>query len=164
MSLQKLINNYASFNLWANTKICDWLLSIEEDLLTKQVPSSFNNMNSSIQHICGVQKFWSEFISNKDVSNFDWSESESTAQGNLLKLKAQSIDMEKLFLTFTEEELLEELELKMPWAKNKLSRYEYMIHAINHSTYHRGQVVTMARVLGISENIPSTDYNFFNCK
>ncbi|MBL0256882.1 MAG: hypothetical protein IPQ03_04840 [Bacteroidetes bacterium] len=72
--------------------------------------------------------------------------------------------MEKLFLTYTNNELTEEIELNMSWSKNKLSRYEYIIHVINHSTYHRGQVVTIARGLGITENIPATDYNFFNSK
>ena len=72
--------------------------------------------------------------------------------------------MENLFLTYTNDKLTEEIELNMPWAKNKLSRYEYIMHVINHSTYHRGQVVTIARVLGIKENIPATDYNFFKSK
>lgn len=29
-------------------------------------------------------------------------------------------------------------------------------------TYHRGQIVSIARQLGITEGIPGTDYNGFN--
>ncbi len=164
MSLQKLIHNYATFNSWANSKLVDWLQTIDEGLLYQQIPSSFNGIDTTIQHILRIQKFWSVFIAQKDVSNFDWSVIENQAKNNLIELKNQSVHMEKLFLTYTNNELTEEIELNMSWSKNKLSRYEYIIHVINHSTYHRGQVVTIARGLGITENIPATDYNFFNSK
>jgi uncharacterized damage-inducible protein DinB len=32
-----------------------------------------------------------------------------------------------------------------------------LLHVFNHGTYHRGQLVTMLRQLGI-ENIPATDF------
>ena len=55
------------------------------------------------------------------------------------------------------------VKLDAPWAKGELARYEFIQHMINHSTYHRGQLVTMGRVLGITD-APGTDYNFFNLK
>lgn len=39
------------------------------------------------------------------------------------------------------------------------SRYEYILHVVNHSSYHRGQIVTMARALGVTGEIPVTDYD-----
>jgi uncharacterized damage-inducible protein DinB len=35
------------------------------------------------------------------------------------------------------------------------------MHCMNHSTYHRGQIVTMGRNLGFTD-APMTDYNFYN--
>jgi hypothetical protein len=37
------------------------------------------------------------------------------------------------------------------------SRYEYILHVVNHSTYRRGQVVTMCRALDVTGEIPVTD-------
>jgi len=162
MSLQKLIHNYSSYNAWANSKYADWLQTIEEELLYKTIPSSFNSIDHTVQHMLRVQKFWVAFITQQDVSNLDWSVKENQAGNNLTELKNQSRDMKNKFLTYTDHELNDLIELNMPWAKNKLNRYEYMMHAINHSTFHRGQIITMARGLGITENIPSTDYNFFH--
>ncbi|WP_317900233.1 DinB family protein [Aurantibacillus circumpalustris] len=164
MSLKNLTNNYATYNSWANSKFVNWLQNIEEDLLYKQIPSSYNSIDNTVQHILRIQKFWTDFISIQDVSKFDWSVKENHAQNNLIELKNQSIDMENSFLRYTDKELTELIELNMPWAKNKLNRYEYVIHAINHSTFHRGQIITIARGIGITENIPSTDYNFFHCE
>ncbi len=36
-------------------------------------------------------------------------------------------------------------------------RYEIIHHGLNHSTYHRGQIVTIARNLGITDPLP-TDF------
>ncbi len=38
--------------------------------------------------------------------------------------------------------------------------YETVMHVINHSTYHRGQLVTMMRTLGV-KTIPQTDFSVF---
>ena len=39
-------------------------------------------------------------------------------------------------------------------------RRDVLHHVLNHSTYHRGQLITMGRQLGI-QNPPSTDYIFW---
>jgi uncharacterized damage-inducible protein DinB len=162
MSLQKFIHNYASFNSWANSEFADWLQKVDEQLLYQQVPSSFSSIDSTVQHILRVQKFWAAFISLKDVSQFDWSVKDRQALMNVTELKGQSAAMKDEFLNYGENDLTEEITLDMPWAKNRLSRYEYIVHAINHSTFHRGQIITIARGIGLTENLPSTDYNFFN--
>ena len=35
--------------------------------------------------------------------------------------------------------------------------YQMLLHLLNHNTYHRGQIVTMLRQLGV-EKIPATDF------
>jgi len=45
--------------------------------------------------------------------------------------------------------------------KGEYSRAELTQHCINHSTYHRRQLITIARSIGIDKNLPSTDFFFF---
>jgi uncharacterized damage-inducible protein DinB len=40
----------------------------------------------------------------------------------------------------------------------KMPIYQMLHHVFNHSTYHRGQLVTMLRQLGV-EKLPSTDFS-----
>ena len=80
----------------------------------------------------------------------------------LSELNVISTLMKEKFSSFSEEDLIKTLHFDMPWAKNNLSRYEYIVHIINHGTFHRGQIVTMARTIGITEGIVNTDYNMFN--
>jgi uncharacterized damage-inducible protein DinB len=35
-------------------------------------------------------------------------------------------------------------------------RYQMFMHVINHGTYHRGQLITMLRLVGLSE-LPASD-------
>ena len=42
----------------------------------------------------------------------------------------------------------------------KLPTYQMLLHIFNHATYHRGQLVTMLRNLGV-QKIPSTDFSTF---
>ena len=40
-------------------------------------------------------------------------------------------------------------------------RCDFIIHVVNHGSFHRGQVVTLARHLGVTGEIPVNDYDAF---
>ncbi len=163
MSLQKLIANYGNFNYWANKELTDWLKSQDNTLLSAQLPSSFPSIDYTLQHMLRTQRFWLAFITEQDLSGFSWKPYDNRAETITNELVEQSAEMKTAFAAFKEEDLLKVLHLDMPWAKNERCRYDYIIHVVNHSTFHRGQIVTMARSLGITGNIPATDYNIYNC-
>ena len=162
MSLSKLISNYAEYNLWANERIVEFLRTQDENVLYAETPSSFNTLDGTLQHMLRTQKFWLAFVTGQDVSGFSWAIRKGEVDKVLNELVTNSANMRDVFIHFTEEELNETLHLRMPWAKNDCSRYEYCTHVINHSSFHRGQIVTMARSVGIMDGIPATDYNIFN--
>ena len=161
MHLQKLVTNYSAYNEWATIKIVDWLKTLEEDIPKKTSPSSYNSIDLTLQHILKAQRFWLAFISEEETSHFNWTNSEGETAEIMEKLRSVSTQMKENFSAFDEAALTQTLQLNMPWKKNELPRYEYILHVINHSSYHRGQIVTIARALGITVNIPNTDYNFF---
>ena len=164
MSLTKLITNYATFNEWANHKIVGWLGQLDHELLYKETPSSYSSIDYTVQHILRTQRFWLLFIGEQDTNGFDWAVRERDAKNVLRELKQVSTQMNVEFSRYAEDDLLKILHFDMPWAKNDLNRYDYILHIINHSTFHRGQIVTMARAIGITDGIVNTDYNMFNTK
>jgi uncharacterized damage-inducible protein DinB len=163
MSLKNLISNYAAFNEWANTQIVTWLKMLDKELLYKKTSSSYPSIDYTLQHILRGQKFWFLFITGQDTSNFNWSVYEGEVDRIMEDLLTSSAAMKKAYSAFSEKELLEVLNLEVPWAKNSRSRYDYIVHIINHGSFHRGQIVTMARSIGVTEGIVNTDYNIFNC-
>lgn len=164
MSLSALISNYSAFNEWANGKIVAWLKTQDTGLLYQTTPSSFSTIDYTLQHILRTQNFWFSFICERNVSSLNWAIRENEVSLVLNELNAVSTQMKESFCSFKEADLLYTLHLNMPWAKNDLSRYEYILHVINHSTFHRGQIITMARCLGINEGVVNTDYNIFNSR
>jgi uncharacterized damage-inducible protein DinB len=163
MSLKNLISNYAAFNEWANTEIVTWLKTLNKELLYKKTTSSYPSIDYTLQHILRGQKFWLLFITGQNTSNFNWAVYEGEVERIMEELIESSAEMKKVYSSFSEQELLEVLYLDVPWAKNSRSRYDYIVHIINHGSFHRGQIVTMARSIGITEGIVNTDYNIFNC-
>ena len=163
MSLHKLIANYAAYNTWANTRMVEWLSTFSNDQLYKSTPSSFDSLDATLQHILRTQNYWLTFISEQDTAHLSWNHRPNEVENILKEMISVSLQMQETFTAYTEEELQKVLHLNSPWAQNDLSRYEYILHVINHSTYHRGQLVTMAHSLGLNKGIPNTDYNMYNC-
>ncbi len=161
MGLSKFISDYSTYNDWANNEIAGWLKSINKELLYQKTPSSFASIDYTLQHILRTQVYWLAFITNQDTSQLNWNVRENELENILEELIIVSDKMKVEFTSFFEEDLETILHLDTPWAKNDLSRYEYMVHIINHGSFHRGQIVTMARCIGINEGIVNTDYNIF---
>lgn len=164
MGLNKFIANYSAFNEWANSEIVRWLKGIDKELLYQKTPSSFSSIDYTLQHILRTQLYWLLFISEEDTSRLNWDVRENEIENILEELLIVSTKMKDKFSSFSEDELDTILNLDTPWAKNNLSRYEYIVHIVNHSSFHRGQIITMARCLGIKEGIVNTDYNRFNAR
>ena len=149
-----MIAGYARYNHWANIKLSNWLLSLDQAFLDRPIASSFPTIALTIRHMQQSQLFWLGIITKKNLNLTTEPPAQKTDLGHLL---AGSRLMEAAFKEYTESQLMEEIEsidLTKP-------RYEFILHAINHNTYHRGQIVTMGRSLGATDHVPAMDYEVF---
>ena len=70
MSVKKLISSYAAFNLSANQQFVNWLKSQPEELLHKEIPSSFKGVLHTLNHIWAAEEVWcADLFKNDDVVN-----------------------------------------------------------------------------------------------
>ena len=51
--------------------------------------------------------------------------------------------------------------IESEWFSSNFPKYEYLQHLIIHTTYHRGQIVTIGHNVGV-KHAPMLDYNFWN--
>jgi uncharacterized damage-inducible protein DinB len=154
MSIKKVILSYVNYNHWANEKLSCWLMSLDKALLYKQTTSSFASVELTVQHMQQSQQFWLGIITQKGLALPDETDAAALSFSLLLTGSRLMIDT---FGAYTEEELLE----KVTSTDMVQSRYEFILHMINHNSYHRGQIVTMCRHLGVVDNIPAMDYEVF---
>src|SRR4051812_35345874 len=65
--MKELLQQYAAFNVWANQKIFDAVLKLPEELHSKEVPSSFNTLHSTILHLWDAESIWWQRIKLQEV-------------------------------------------------------------------------------------------------
>ena len=161
MSLQKLMSNYSAYNAWANGKIISFLRTKPKQTWYQEVPSSYNSIVGTLNHILATQEYWYSVITKTVNTSTRWNNESPDAEEVFDFLTRHSNLMTETFRQFSEEELSKTILIESPWFTSNLPRYEYIQQVLNHSVYHRGQVVTIGRNLGFTD-APNTDYNFYN--
>ncbi|MFV8346475.1 DinB family protein [Flavobacterium sp. ZB4P13] len=154
------MTNYADYNLWVNEQFVKWLSTKSDELLFKELPSSYSSIIKTLNHIWATEEYWYSIIA--ETPEFDKRENVELVTGEILKgLSNRSTLLVELINSFTEEELSKKVKIESPWFQCELPKYDYLMQVINHGTYHRGQIVTIGRNIGITD-ATNTDYNFYN--
>lgn len=148
----------AEYNVWANKRIVEVLSCLKPEQLTQKIESSFSGIYPTIFHIWNAENIWLERLQGIFLNS--WPSRDINDKDNLQKF----IQTSKLFLEFLEKNHRQKefpfseisySNLKGDFMSNSV--YEIVLHCLNHSAYHRGQIVTMLRQLGVTD-IPSTDF------
>lgn len=161
MSLQKLITNYAAYNAWANETLIRFLQTKGAESWYAEVPSSFNSIARTLNHILAVQEYWYSVVTETEHTSTRMRNAEPDAPELFAALTAHSGIVAETVSRFTEEELSRPILVESPWFTSRVPRYDYIMQAISHGIYHRGQIVTIGRALGFTD-APMTDYHFYN--
>ncbi|MEO8517300.1 MAG: DinB family protein [Flavobacterium sp.] len=160
MSLKKLMTNYANYNVWVNQQFANWLSPKSDELLHKELPSSYSSIIKTLNHIWATEEYWYAIIA--ETPEFDTRENVELVTDEILKgLVNRSTELAKLIDSLSEEELSEKVKIESPWFQCELPKCDYLMQIVNHGTYHRGQIVTIGRNIGITD-ASNTDYNFYN--
>jgi len=160
MSLKKIMSNYADYNLWVNQQFVNWLSPKSDELLYAEVPSSFSTITKTLDHIWSTEEYWFSVIS-ETAPTEKKAENELSRDQIFEGLLNASAKLKQFIHSLSEEDLVKEVKITNPWFECELPISEYLIQVINHGTYHRGQIVTMGRNIGITD-ASNTDYNFYN--
>lgn len=160
MSLKNIMSNYADYNLWVNQQFVNWLSPKSDELLYAEVSSSFSTIMKTLDHIWSTEEYWFSIISETSLL-------EKKPEGELSKeeifsgLLNSSKKLADFINSLSEEALVKKVKIINPWFECELPISDYLLQVINHGTYHRGQIVTMGRNIGITD-ASNTDYNFYN--
>jgi len=158
-SLIGLMKNYANYNLWANATLVNWLRTKAAEVVVQEVPSSFPSIKLTLAHMQATEEYWL-CILNKST----WVMAEKATQ-TLEEVYAGFLEGSVALADYINEmgndNLLENTSIVSPWFECNFQNFDYVMQVVNHSTYHRGQIITIGRNLGFTD-APMTDYNFYN--
>jgi uncharacterized damage-inducible protein DinB len=147
----------SDYHIWANDLVCNWLDEISEQQWKQVVVSSFNSIYETILHIASAEKLWIERL--RKMSKFEiLTKIFNGSKEDLIRLWKQIFHSLKDLIEEMPEDLFEQklLYKNTQGVEYNLPYYQLLAHLINHTTYHRGQVVNMLRQVGFTD-VKSTD-------
>lgn len=158
MTLESLLKDYASFNRWANTQMVEWLQSKPSELMEREMPSSFPTLKSTLLHIWSAEDIWLQRLKLVSPNVFLFQHFQGSTEDVFSGVLQCSAAFEAYVHAMPDAEFQQNCDFKLLNGTPDTRPRSYMIHhCMNHSTYHRGQVVTMARNFGLSDP-PATDF------
>ena len=142
-----LLHAYSS---WASNRIFDAVAALPADQYMQDMKSSHGGIHGTLTHMVAAEKIWlSRWVGKPDARLMG-----TDAAPSLSDVKAvwEKVGYETaLFLgTMTDKKLQETF--PMTTSKGETFNHVYwqaIQHVVDHSSYHRGQIVTMMRQLGV---------------
>lgn len=138
------------YNYWAKARIMSVVERLTEEQFTKNLGSSHSGIHGTLVHIVGAEHIWlSRWIGKSEFKLLDPKDYPTRA---IMQEKWDEVEqrMGEFVGSLTETDLSNVVTYRTTEGKqfsNPL--WQMMQHMVNHSTYHRGQVVTMLRQLGV---------------
>lgn len=155
--MKHFVTRFLRYNHWANERLTSWLLTLDRSLLYKATGSSFGTIDRTLRHILDAQIYWHTLLVTGRILEFNSPPDEQAADEVIAGLNKSDRQLIESLASLSEEQLLERIQV----SDSNQSRYEYILHLVNHGSYHRGQVVTMCRALEVTGEIPVTDYDAY---
>lgn len=156
------LQDMAAYNLWAITRLTDWLKSKPGALLEVTAASSFPGIKATLLHILAVEREWLDRL--QPIPGVQRQEPGGSLEEVLENLVEQAAEFNDYVQLLNEEELQEDCYYNALFIGEICRpKFEIIQHCLNHSTYHRGQVVTIGHQVGLKD-APMTDYMFYVMK
>ena len=138
--MKLLLQQYATYNIWANQRIFDCINNLADDQINREIPSSFSSIYKTVLHMWVAEDAWwqrlklaEQILPAGDDFNGLFSELQK-------KLNQQSATWQDWVSGATETQLAH----VFAYQKSKTELFkqpvdEMLMHLFNHGTYHRGQ-------------------------
>ncbi len=138
------------YNSWADHRSVDACAALTADQFVKNLGSSFGSVRDTLAHIMHCEWIWLERFEGRSPSAFPAAD----LYGNLDSLRARWAQIERNLLAFVAglkqadiDRIFEYKTMNYGVYKNPMG--QSLQHLVNHGTYHRGQIATMLRQLGV---------------
>ena len=154
------ISRLFAYNRWANARTLHALSALTQEEFVRPLGGSFASVGGTLAHIYAAEWIWLE----------RWHGSSPPALPSLTDVSSLDALREKWRMveegqtSFVDEATETGLSQMVTYVNLAGETWSYplgdlLVHLVNHSTYHRGQIVTMLRQL--SKPVESTDYLLF---
>jgi uncharacterized damage-inducible protein DinB len=153
-----------AYNQWANGRLLDAAAHVKAEDFTRELGASHGSVRGTLVHVVFGEWDWLRLWLGDSAKEIAEKEPPPEAFPDVATLHSAWVTIvrdQQAFIDALEDEVLNAVSSfegfqGEPW---KLSLADTMQHVLNHSSYHRGQVVTLLRQLGHTP--PNTDFLIF---
>jgi uncharacterized damage-inducible protein DinB len=148
MQLDAICELY-DYNHWANQRVLSAMTPLTDDMFTRNMGNSFVSLRDTLAHILGAEWIWLERWLGRSPKALLSASDFPTLQALQRRWAAVRLDQNQYIQTLVPDRLNDDVS----YTNTRGERYSYalwrqMLHVINHSSYHRGQVTTLLRQMG----------------
>lgn len=139
-----------AYDAWANARALDACSALTPERFTKDLGSSFPSVRDTLAHIMSAQWIWNERFHGRPTAGLP----KSDQYTDLAILGERWAEVQRDLLGFVNKLSDADLERTFEYRDTKGNAHrnvyrEVLQHLANHGTYHRGQVTTLLRQLGV---------------
>ncbi|WP_026899101.1 DinB family protein [Daejeonella oryzae] len=154
--MKSILVNYLRYNHWANQKMCNYLSTIDyvEENSSKQ--DEYFAIKNIMLHIADGEQTWLSRLNGENIPHMH----NLDLNGSFKSICHLILNNSKLFIEFADQKKdsffkdnTEYINLK--GVNFKQNNAEIILHCMNHSTFHRGQVINMLRHVGYTDQSAS---------
>jgi len=143
------IRELYDYNHWANQRVLSAMTPLTDDMFTRNMGNSFVSLRDTLAHILGAEWIWLERWLGRSPKALLSASDFPTLQALQRRWPAVRLDQNQYIQTLVPDRLNDDVS----YTNTRGERYSYalwrqMLHVINHSSYHRGQVTTLLRQMG----------------
>jgi uncharacterized damage-inducible protein DinB len=147
-----------AFDTWANDLVFDALAELDDDALRRDLKASHESVFGTLVHLVGAEEVWLARWTSGGQSKVTLPSPDSIPALDALRQRWNQIRAERdAFVDELNDDTIGD-SLTMTNSRGDAYRHTYQEmfqHVVNHSSYHRGQIVTLLRQLGATP--PATD-------
>ena len=158
VTMKELLLQYAQYNIWANKRIIETMSELPEAATEQKINSSFTTIRATVYHTWSAESIWLQRLVRAQEQIWQEAVHFGDFKDACAKWEQASADLATYVNDQTDGSLQESISFfDRSSNPHTMTIYHILLHVFNHSTYHRGQLVTMMRQAG-AEKIPGTDF------
>jgi len=151
------IRQLYEYNHWADRRILAIARTLTNKDFIRPMGNSFSSVRDTLAHILGAEWIWLERWQGRSPKALLEAASFPKVQSLESRWEAVELAQRQFIEALTPQRLIEELAyLNQRGQLYSYPLWQQMVHVVNHSSYHRGQITTLLRQLG-AESV-STDF------
>ena len=148
MGIEDLTELYA-YNEWANGRVRNSIRDLDPEVFKRDLGASFGSLQGTVAHLVSAQWNWLRRWKGQSASRPLLSEAFASPE----EANRRWVEVDRALAGFVDEldvaGLQQSIALTTPQGSSYSSRlWRAMLHVVNHSSYHRGQIAAMLRQVG----------------